>query len=101
MKIQKAIEKKVQDKLSPKHYEIENESHKHASDLGLESHFRLLVVSTHFEDKNRVQRQRSVFSLLREEIAQGVHALSLRLLTPEEYEKQGADSFQSPNCHNS
>lgn len=97
MKVQNAIENKIRSELTPQHWEIENESHKHSSGLGAESHFRLLVVSEGFEGMNRVARQRKVFEVLKEEMPL-VHALSLRLLTPQEFQAGQGDGFQSPNC---
>lgn len=97
MSVQSAIENKVQAEFSPSHWEIENESHKHSSGLGAESHFRLLLVSEGFEGLNRVARQRKVFDLLKDEM-QSIHALSLRLLTPQEWEKGQGEGFQSPKC---
>ena len=97
MTVQSVIESKVRSEFSPSHMEIENESHKHHSGLGAESHFRLLLVSEGFEGLNRLSRQRKVFDVLKTEM-ELVHALSLRLLTPQEWEKGQGEGFQSPNC---
>ena len=79
--------------LSPERLEIEDDSWRHAghhheggmdAQPGGESHFNLTVVSTLFEGQGRVQRQRSVNALLRDELAGPVHALSIRALTPAE-----------------
>jgi BolA protein len=51
---------------------------------GGESHFNLVIVSNAFEGLGRLQRQRRVLDLLREELAGPVHALSVRALTPGE-----------------
>ncbi|MCB0378319.1 MAG: BolA family transcriptional regulator [Bdellovibrionales bacterium] len=77
--------------------EIDDESHKHAGRQGQESHFKVLLVSEDFNGQTRVQRQRQINELLKEEFSSGLHALSLRILTPEELSK--AETFQSPNCH--
>lgn len=97
MKIQSSIEEKIKSQLEPSVFEIENESHKHAAQLGDESHFKVFVVSKAFVGKNRVQRQREFHQMVADEMSQGIHALSLRLLTPDEYEKTGSE-FKSPNC---
>lgn len=76
---------------------IEDESRNHAGRKGQESHFKILLVSDDFIDKNRVQRQRLLNDLLKEEFTLGLHALSLRLLTCEEWQKNKS-SFQSPQC---
>lgn len=77
--------------------DITDESHMHAGRTGQESHFKILLITPSFQDQNRVQRQRQVQDLLKSEFQNGLHALSLRLLTPSEAQKQ-QDSFQSPNC---
>ncbi|HYC67857.1 BolA family protein [Brevundimonas sp.] len=87
------IREKLQAGLSPTHLEIEDDSGRHAGHhheggvdgrAGGESHFNLTVVSAAFEGQGRVQRQRAVNALLREELAGPVHALSIRALTPAE-----------------
>lgn len=76
--------------------QIVDESHQHAGRQGTESHFKIMIISEFFSSQSRVQRQRMVQQLLVEEFAQGLHALSLRLLTGEEAEKLGV--FSSPHC---
>jgi BolA family transcriptional regulator, general stress-responsive regulator len=93
MSVQDTLEAKVRQTFAPSYLEIENESYKHSSGSG-ESHFRMLMVSELFKDKNRIDRQRSVFELLKEEM-KTVHALSLRLLTPGEW---NGESFNTPHC---
>jgi len=78
-------------------FEIVDESHMHAGRAGQESHFKILLVSPSFENSSRVQRQRRVQDLLKNEFDLGLHALSLRLLTPAEA-AQMQSTFSSPNC---
>lgn len=99
MKLQSAIENKLTSALTPLELGIENESHKHSSGLGSESHFKVLVVSESFAGLSKVQRQRKVFDLLSQEMAAGIHALSLRLLTAEEWKSGAGEGFVSPLCH--
>lgn len=99
MTLQKFLEQKISQQLEPVHLEIVNESHLHSSGLGAESHFKVLIVSKAFASLGRVQRQQKVYSILAHELKTRIHALSLRLLTEEEWQKGGADGFQSPNCH--
>ena len=49
-------------------------------------HFRALIVSPHFEGLSRVQAQRLVFDAVAEEMDAWIHALSLRTLTPEQWQ---------------
>jgi BolA protein len=77
--------------------EIVDESHLHAGRAGQESHFKVMVVSEAFQGLSRVQRQRQINQLLKVEFDSGLHALSMRLLTPEEFNSQSG-SFQTPDC---
>jgi acid stress-induced BolA-like protein IbaG/YrbA len=49
-------------------------------------HFEAVIVSTHFAGRNRVQRQRMINAVLRPYFDSGeLHALSMKTLTPEEW----------------
>ena len=52
--------------------------------------FAVAIVSEVFQGKTPIARHRMVNSLLKEEFDQGLHALSLRLKTPEEWDKETA-----------
>lgn len=87
------IREKLTAALAPIRLEIEDDSWRHAghhheggmdAQPGGESHFNLVVVSDAFEGEGRVQRQRTVNRLLREELAGPIHALSIKALTPGE-----------------
>ena len=83
-----AIERKIRSALQPASLTITDDSAKHAGHAGAreggESHFTVEIVSSAFEGKSRVARQRMVYDLLKEEIAQGLHALALVTKTPAE-----------------
>jgi acid stress-induced BolA-like protein IbaG/YrbA len=49
-------------------------------------HFDALVVSRAFEGKSRVQRHQLVYAALGERMRQEVHALSIKALTPAEWQ---------------
>ena len=49
-------------------------------------HFDALVVSTAFEGKSRVQRHQLVYAALGDRMRQEVHALSIKALTPAEWQ---------------
>jgi BolA protein len=72
---------------------VEDDSHRHAGHAGArpggETHYNLLVVSDRFAGLNRVARSRAVHAALETEFSGGMHALSLRLLTPEEAGAKG------------
>ncbi len=91
--VARIIRQKLQSALSPQRLELEDDSWRHAghhheggmdAKEGGESHFNLVIVSSVFAGQSRVMRQRSINSLLAEELAGPVHALSIKALTPEE-----------------
>ncbi|MFN7453485.1 MAG: BolA family protein [Pseudobdellovibrionaceae bacterium] len=96
MKIENSLREKLTHKFSPEQLQIENESHLHSRG-GAETHFKVLIVSSKFAGMSRVDRQREIMGLLEAERVQGLHALSLRALTPEESAKSQSD-FASPAC---
>ena len=90
-----SIEKKLNDELSPQYLLVENESHKHNVPSGSETHYKITLIST-----NLVQRHQIVYTILKQELEQGLHALSLNLYTPEEWEDKNYIIPKSPPCHN-
>ncbi len=94
MSIAQTIQRKINDRLSPSHLEVRDESHLHAGHAGAreggESHFRLLVVSAQFEGLSRVARQRLINDILREELAGPIHALAMKTVTPDEAQDEQA-----------
>ncbi|UCH75731.1 MAG: BolA family transcriptional regulator [Rhodospirillales bacterium] len=88
MSVAETIERKLTDAFSPTRLEIEDESARHQGHSGWrpggETHFNVTVVSKAFEGKSRVERQRLVYGVLAEEMAEQVHALALTTRTPAE-----------------
>lgn len=95
--IQKTIEEKLQAALIIDHLQVINESHMHNVPDGSESHFKLVVVSAVFEGMRPIQRQQKIYSILAEEIAGPVHALTMQTLTPEQWQED-ASITASPQC---
>ena len=89
MTIAERINKKLTEGLAPSLLEVVDESEKHKGHGGYreggETHFQVTVVSPEFEGKSRVDRQRLVYALLAEEMAERVHALALTTKAPGEY----------------
>lgn len=51
--------------------------------------FQVIAVSAIFEDMSRVKKQQAIYGPLTEEIAtNAIHALSIKALTPDEWQKQ-------------
>jgi len=88
MSVKNSITRKLTEALDPSELEVVDESARHAGHAGAraggESHFAVVVVAECFTGKSRVERHRMVNQLLAEEIAGGLHALSLKTLTPSE-----------------
>ncbi|TNE63481.1 MAG: BolA family transcriptional regulator [Alphaproteobacteria bacterium] len=80
------IEKKLNAALAPTLLEVIDESEGHRGHAGFreggETHFRVVVESHAFEGKSRLERQRMVMSVLKDEMAGRVHALSVKADIP-------------------
>ncbi len=98
MKIQTAIEEKITASLDPTHLDVVNESNNHNVPPGSESHFKITVVSNLFDGKMLIARHRVINQLLAEELAGGIHALSMHTYTPEEWSDKNEQTRQSPPC---
>ena len=95
--VETQILEKVKTEFQPLLVQLENESHRHNFSRGPEGHFKLLVVSPAFAGLRTIERHQKIFALLQAEMNAGVHALTIRALTPEESEKMGV-KFDSPAC---
>jgi BolA protein len=86
--VAETIERKLTEALAPQRLKIVDDSEKHKGHGGYreggETHFSVEVVSAAFAGQNRVARQRRVYEILAAELADRVHALQLKTLTPEE-----------------
>ena len=73
---------------APAAVSVTDDSARHAGHAGArpggETHYSVLMVSGAFRGQNRVARSRAVHAALAAEFEGGLHALALRLLTPEE-----------------
>ncbi|MCM2282373.1 MAG: BolA family transcriptional regulator [Bdellovibrionaceae bacterium] len=93
------ILKNLRAAFAPAFLDLVDESHMHAVASGSESHFRLVLVSARFEALTRVARSRLVHDVLADDLKGGLHALSHRLYTPEEWaERNEAIEVSSPPC---
>jgi BolA family transcriptional regulator, general stress-responsive regulator len=88
MSLESSIRDKLVQAFQPTRLEVLNESHLHAGHRGSpgtgESHFRVLIVSSEFAGKSRVERHRLVNATLAAELKGGVHALAIGAYAPEE-----------------
>ena len=93
------IREKIEGQLAPVFYELVNESHTHSVPANSETHFKLLLVSDQFIGLSRLERSRLVHAILDQELKGGVHALTHKTLTPDEYRAAGNSiALESPAC---
>jgi len=82
------IQAALESGLDVRQIEVRDDSHKHAGHAGArpegETHFDIVIVSPDFAGQSRVARQRTVNALLSAEFEGGLHALSMRVVTPDE-----------------
>lgn len=99
MKIQQQIQEKLKLAFTPIELVVENESHNHSVPAGSETHFKVLIVSDHFQGLSRIERQQAIYKVLSDELKSGVHALSQRVYTSQEWQKEKNKlNFVSPEC---
>lgn len=88
MPIADEMKRKLELAFAPETLELIDDSHRHRGHAGArpggESHFRLRIVSKAFDGVGRVERQRAVMRVLKEELAGQVHALNIEAATPDE-----------------
>ena len=96
--IQQQIQTKIMEALHPQHLEVINESNKHNVPPGSESHFKLVIVASDFNDHSLLDRHRKINELLSAELAGKIHALALRTLTPEEWQAHNGEVSETPPC---
>ena len=77
--------------LQPTHLELQDDSQRHAGHPHPQSHggdhISLIVVSAQFEGQSLVARHRAVYAAAGELLKQEIHSLSMKTLTPEEWEQ--------------
>ena len=81
--------------LSPEHCEVSNESNQHSGPAS-ESHFKIVVVSSSFDEMKLINRHRFINNLFAEEL-QHIHALAMHTYTPQEWQKRQI-APNSPEC---
>jgi acid stress-induced BolA-like protein IbaG/YrbA len=66
----------IQNGLACTHLEVEGDG----------QHFSAVIVSPVFAGKSRIQRHQIVYAALGDRMREEIHALSMKTLTPEEYQ---------------
>lgn len=98
MTVQATIEKKLAADFAPLHLEVINESDNHNVPAGSESHFKVVVVSPAFTDKNLLARHRLINATLAEELNGIIHALAIHTYTEQEWQEESNGAPMSPPC---
>jgi len=82
------IRERLEQALSPVQLKILDESAHHAGHSGAtpegETHFRVEIISKHFEGLSRVARHRLVYAALDGVFSEGLHAIEIYTKTPGE-----------------
>ena len=86
--VARAITEKLTAELAPLRLEVIDQSEAHRGHAGHsgrgETHFRVEIVSAAFDGMTRLARERRVHDVLKQELADHVHALSVSARTPAE-----------------
>lgn len=99
MSMREQIEARLREHLAPERLRLENESHKHNVPAGSETHWNLIIISDAFADKTPIARHRQVYGALGAELKGGIHALTLKALTPAEWQAAGGEvTNPAPPC---
>lgn len=81
--LEEKINKKIKFIFEPSQYEIKNLSFLHyghdslVNNTSKETHFKLYIKTKHFNNINKVQRQRKVYEVLEFAFEEGLHALEM------------------------
>lgn len=98
MTVQATIEQKLANDFNPLHLEVINESSNHNVPEGSESHFKVVVVSPVFSEKNLLARHRLINATLADELKNSIHALAIHTYTEEEWKEESNGAPMSPPC---
>lgn len=85
------IEARLKNRFAPSRLVIEDESAAHTGHAGARAgkHFRVLIVSGSFVGQTRIARHRGIYETLNPWMREGIHALAITALTPEEFSGYG------------
>ena len=96
--MQQALESKLLAAFAPARLEVVNESDSHSGPPNRESHFKVVLVGDAFAPLSRVARHRAVNKVLADELAAGLHALSIFAWSLQEWAERGGEIPASPLC---
>lgn len=82
------IERLLRARFEPAHFELQDDSAKHAGHPGASSgggHYAVVIVSSAFEGLSRLERHRLVHAALERMIGAEIHALAMRTIAASEW----------------
>jgi len=84
MPVRDTIIAKLSATFSPGYLEVIDESDRHQGHAGWreggETHFRIRIATRHFDGLSRLAQHRQVMDALADELAAGVHALTIQIV---------------------
>jgi BolA protein len=100
MIIEATIIAKLQAIFAPQFLQVINQSHQHQGGLDLESHFKVVLICTHFSGQSRLSRHRAVYQALKPLLKPlgPLHALSLHTYSEQEWLQCSGSPPASPHC---
>ena len=90
--MQNHLEDQLKLALEPEYFEVFNESSQHSGPT-TESHLKIVVVSSNFDEMKLIDRHRFINKLFSDELKH-IHALAMHTYTPKEWEKRK----EAPDC---
>ena len=98
MRRKERIENELSKAFSPTALIVEDESVHHHVPQDAQTHFKVTMAAKGFTGLSLIKRHQLLNKLLRNEFDTGMHALSMHLYSPEEWEMKKDDAPKSPPC---
>jgi len=76
------VKKKINNKINPENIEIVDNSHLHRKHKFFDAkkfHLKIIIKSTKLKKMNQVQAHKEIFSILKEEMSNKIHALEIEI----------------------
>ncbi|MGP1930295.1 MAG: BolA/IbaG family iron-sulfur metabolism protein [Arsenophonus sp. ET-YP4-MAG3] len=95
--MRKKIEEKLKYAFSPTYLMVLDESKQHNIPKGIESHFKIILVTEKFIAQKMVSRHQAVYQLLANELSNSIHALALYTYTKIEWQQRQQQIVNFPS----
>ena len=95
------LEELFQLNLKPSHLSVIDESSNHGNGNATETHIRVRIVCSQWENYSLVQRHKEIYALLHSHMQGELHAVAIEALSTREFKSQGEKWLgKSPDCAN-